>query len=165
MTKEEFIPWISILRPKIMALANIHGFYLRDGEQEDVAQDVLLHLWECIHQYEGRNGASFGTWVYRVSINHLRDRHRRALVQHRNREVRWSKEIADQATWIPNYEDRIFALQIVAILEKSRKLPRAQRRVLGEIVNGTYDSHRPGAKKARWDLWNRAQMVLGIASV
>ncbi|MBL4686850.1 MAG: sigma-70 family RNA polymerase sigma factor [Nannocystaceae bacterium] len=41
--------------------------YCRDvTERDDVAQEIVTHLWRCRAQYDGRQAS---TWFYRVAIN------------------------------------------------------------------------------------------------
>ena len=42
--------------------------YVRnDNERKDVFQDVLIHIWESLHTFEGRS--EIGTWIYRITVN------------------------------------------------------------------------------------------------
>ena len=42
--------------------------YVRDEDQrKDVFQDVLIHIWESLHSFEGR--AHISTWIYRITVN------------------------------------------------------------------------------------------------
>ncbi|MBI1941051.1 MAG: sigma-70 family RNA polymerase sigma factor, partial [Acidobacteria bacterium] len=43
----------------------------RQGEVEDVAQEIFLKVFRTIRSYNFR--ASFGTWLSRVSVNHCYD--------------------------------------------------------------------------------------------
>ena len=47
---------------------------LRDGtgEAEDLAQEVFLKAYRALPQFRGK--ASFSTWLYRIALNHLRDK-------------------------------------------------------------------------------------------
>lgn len=126
-----------------MALANS---YRRNSElAEDIAQDILLHTWRHLAEFEGRNGAAFKTWFYRIATNLLRSRARTKRLH-----IECVQLMPEHAlTYTPDYDTPIRERQAREIIPTIR-LPRQQRTVLHHILNNTYDSHVPGAKVARF---------------
>jgi len=43
------------------------AFARTEADQQDLVQDILLHLWCSMPQFEGR--AKVSTWIYRVALN------------------------------------------------------------------------------------------------
>jgi RNA polymerase sigma factor (sigma-70 family) len=42
--------------------------YVRDDEErKDVFQEVLIHIWDGLHTFEGK--AQISTWIYRIAVN------------------------------------------------------------------------------------------------
>lgn len=48
-------------------LRHIARSYARDGEHEDLLQEILLQLWRALPGFDGR--AKRSTWVYRIALN------------------------------------------------------------------------------------------------
>lgn len=72
-----------LLRDNHGRLVRIARSYAREGEQEDLLQDILLQLWRALPGFDGRS--SRATWVYRVALNtalgQLRKRYARPVAQ------------------------------------------------------------------------------------
>lgn len=56
----------------------VYGLAIRllgDAEEaKDLAQDVFLQVYRTLHRFEGRS--SLKTWIYRIVVNHSRNRQR-----------------------------------------------------------------------------------------
>jgi RNA polymerase sigma-70 factor (ECF subfamily) len=63
----------------------------RDGDAEDLAQEVFIRAWRAIRRFRG--DSAFGTWLYRVAINVIKSH---LAAQSRRRFVWgwWSRETA-----------------------------------------------------------------------
>ena len=54
---------------------NLSARLLGDSEEaRDVAQEVFLQIYKSLHRFEGRS--SLRTWIYRIVVNHCRNRQR-----------------------------------------------------------------------------------------
>ena len=86
-------------------------------DAEDIAQEVCVKLGQAIRGFSG--GAAFSTWLYRVTLNAVRD-FARAKAR-RQRHVTAFVEMADTATppAAPDSED--------ALWQAVRQLPEKQR--------------------------------------
>lgn len=89
---------------------------------EDATHDVFLKAWRHIHQFEGRS--TWRTWLYRVAINHCR-----------NKQTKWS-------------ERHIFPTDNEHVLEGAgadqySPLRVIELRELGERIQRTLDGLRP----------------------
>jgi RNA polymerase sigma-70 factor (ECF subfamily) len=53
----------------------VHGLaysFTRDAVlADDLAQDIFLKAWFGLARFKGRS--QFGTWIYRISVNHIKD--------------------------------------------------------------------------------------------
>ncbi|MEW5983077.1 MAG: RNA polymerase sigma factor [Acidobacteriota bacterium] len=61
-------------------VARIHGLVRRMAniaEVDDLTQDVFVRAWEKLHTFRG--AASFRTWLHRVAVNVIVERHRVAF--------------------------------------------------------------------------------------
>lgn len=56
-----------LLQANYGRLRRITSSYAREGEREDLLQDILLQLWRALPGFEGR--AKSSTWVYRIAMN------------------------------------------------------------------------------------------------
>jgi len=72
-----------LLRENHGRLVRIARSYAREGEHEDLLQEIALQLWRALPGFDAR--ASGATWVYRVALNtalgQLRKRYARPLTQ------------------------------------------------------------------------------------
>lgn len=48
---------------------------VRPADLDDAVSGVFLKVWRSLHQY--RPGTPFATWLYRITVNHAFDEHRR----------------------------------------------------------------------------------------
>jgi len=69
MTDEErertFLQWQDEHRGIVLKVARSYAVAQRD--QEDLAQEILIQLWQSVHRFE--NQAKPSTWIYRVALN------------------------------------------------------------------------------------------------
>lgn len=56
--------------------------YYQMGEKDDLVSDILLHVFESIHNYKSQ--FSFSTWIYTVARNYVVDRLRKNTVPEEN---------------------------------------------------------------------------------
>ena len=85
MTDAELIREILAGRKDLFALvveryadliyAAVRSYLGGDPEAEDAAQEVFLKAYRSLGQYRGE--ASLSTWLYRIALNHLKDRIRK----------------------------------------------------------------------------------------
>jgi RNA polymerase sigma-70 factor (ECF subfamily) len=65
---------------------NLSARLLGDIEEaRDVAQEVFLQIYRSLHRFEGRS--SLKTWIYRIVVNHCRNRQRWWRRRHRAQSV------------------------------------------------------------------------------
>jgi RNA polymerase sigma-70 factor (ECF subfamily) len=65
---------------------NLSTRLLGDGEEaRDVAQEVFLQVYRALHRFEGRS--SLRTWIYRIVVNHCRNRQRWWRRRHRGQSM------------------------------------------------------------------------------
>lgn len=94
--------WIALYGDAVLRTCFV---YLSDtGQAEDAMQDVFLKAWQCMDQFEGRNGCSEKTWLMHIAINTCHDYHRSKWFRH----VDTSKVLGD--------------IPMDAVLPESRKL-------------------------------------------
>ena len=89
------------------------------GEAEDIAQDVCVKLALAIDSFDGR--AAFSTWLYRIVLNAVRDRQRKAGRQAR-RDAAYLETRGEVVA--PDQEDTVFSSQLWGAV---RALPPRQR--------------------------------------
>ena len=110
------------------ALLAIHYHYIfriayrwlgHESDAEDVTQTVCMRLPEAIRSFDGR--AAFTSWLYRVTLNAVRD-----LQRSRQRQGRLADAVAVLAedSRPPEQED---ALHVADIWRAVRALPEKQR--------------------------------------
>lgn len=82
--------------------------YLADMSlAEDAMQDTFLKAWNCMAQFEERNGSTAKTWLTRIAINTCNDYHRSRWFRH----VDCSKvleEISADRLYVPPQERALF---------------------------------------------------------
>ena len=81
-----------LLRDNHGRLVRIARSYAREGEHEDLLQEIALQLWRALPGYDAR--ANRATWVYRVALN-------TALGQLRKRYARPSMHTMDHRDLMP----------------------------------------------------------------
>ncbi len=70
---QAFTELYELHRPAVFARCNQ---LLNDPEESrDATQDVFLHLWQRIRQFDGRS--QFSTWLYRMTTNKVLERMRK----------------------------------------------------------------------------------------
>lgn len=65
LKKQNFIQIINENRGTIRSLCKV--YYVRNEDQKDAFQDVILQLWKSFDTYRGESKIS--TWIYRVGLN------------------------------------------------------------------------------------------------
>jgi RNA polymerase sigma factor (sigma-70 family) len=69
---------------------NLAARLLGDGDEaRDAAQDVFLQVYRMLGRFEGRS--SLKTWIYRIVVNHCRNRQRWWRRRRRDRSVTWEE--------------------------------------------------------------------------
>ena len=57
----------ALLETEYGRLMQIARSYARQGEHEDLLQEILFQIWRALPGFEGRSECS--TWVYRIALN------------------------------------------------------------------------------------------------
>lgn len=68
-----------VARHEDFVKAICHGSVRWSIQFDDARQEVLLALWKGLPKFEGRNGAQFKTWLYRVCVNAVNGLYRRTV--------------------------------------------------------------------------------------
>jgi RNA polymerase sigma-70 factor (ECF subfamily) len=89
-----------------------------DEEAEDVVQEIWVHVFESLHQFQWNS--SFSTWLTGVGLNRVRDRIRK-YGRSRETAVEIVPEAAVEST---SHEDRVDLERMIG------RLPNEQRMVL-----------------------------------
>jgi RNA polymerase sigma factor (sigma-70 family) len=89
------------------------------SDAEDVAQDVCVKLASILKSFDGR--AAFTSWLYRVTINAVRDMQRARSRRGRNAD-RYAEVTPDE--YLPDQEDSAAAKELWTAV---RRLPDQQR--------------------------------------
>jgi RNA polymerase sigma-70 factor (ECF subfamily) len=117
---EAFGQLIERFKGKVFQLA--HGLTRERSEADDLAQEVFIKAYYALPKFQFKS--EFGTWLYRVAVNHIKDYLRKN--KHRRGEVslhELGETIAAEET--ASYEDR-------QVAEKRRELVQAALRRLPE---------------------------------
>lgn len=107
------------------------------SDAEDVTQSICMRLATIIGSFDGR--ASFSSWLYRVTLNAVRDFQRSQQRRHR---LASRAAIISPDAMEPDQED---CLQINDIWRKVRELPEKQRDAI-LLVYAEELSHAEAAK-------------------
>lgn len=67
--REAFAELVRKYQVKVHNLA--YGFTRSDAQADDLAQDIFLKAWLGLSKFRFRSG--FGTWLYRIAVNHIKD--------------------------------------------------------------------------------------------
>ncbi|MBN2199802.1 MAG: sigma-70 family RNA polymerase sigma factor [Candidatus Aminicenantes bacterium] len=67
--REAFTALVRNYQAKVHSLA--YGFTRNDAQADDLAQDIFLKAWLGLSKFRFRSG--FGTWLYRIAVNHVKD--------------------------------------------------------------------------------------------
>ena len=91
----------------------------RVPDPESTAQQAWAQAWERLWQYDGRRGAAFRTWVYRIMDNVIRDQIRRQAV----RKLDFVADPPERSLWPPDYTAAIDVERLLASLDcEERKM-------------------------------------------
>ncbi|MBM3296164.1 MAG: sigma-70 family RNA polymerase sigma factor [Candidatus Aminicenantes bacterium] len=71
--RQAFAALVRKYQTKVHSLA--YGFTRNDAQADDLAQDIFLKAWLGLPRFEAKS--SFGTWLYRIAVNRLKDHLRR----------------------------------------------------------------------------------------
>ena len=63
--EQTFLQWQDEHRGILLKVAR--SFAVSQGDQEDLAQEILIQLWQSIGSFNGDSKPS--TWIYRVALN------------------------------------------------------------------------------------------------
>jgi RNA polymerase sigma-70 factor (ECF subfamily) len=118
---------------------------LSDREEAlDLSQEVFLRVFRTIHRFRGQS--SLRTWIYRISVNQARNRHRFWRRRHRADQVSLDAHIAAYGDFLSAAAlgpDRMFAQkELAARLQRALdSLPFDQRTaiILREVDGLSYD--------------------------
>ena len=64
-TKDDFIEVLEQVRGIVFKVAR--SYFSDSDDQKDLAQDIIIHLWQSFHKYDAKYAIS--TWAYRISLN------------------------------------------------------------------------------------------------
>jgi RNA polymerase sigma-70 factor, ECF subfamily len=123
---EAFGQLIERYKSKVFNLA--YGMIGDRSEADDLAQDVFIKAYYALPKFQFRS--EFGTWLYRIAVNHVRDYLRKN--KHRLDEV----SIHELGETIPgasgsSFEDRQLADKRRALVQAAlRRLPEKYRTIL-----------------------------------
>jgi RNA polymerase sigma-70 factor, ECF subfamily len=67
--EEAYAELVRTYRSKVFNMA--YGFTENRESADDMAQEIFLKAYLALPRF--RFGSSFGTWLYRIAVNHLRD--------------------------------------------------------------------------------------------
>ena len=59
--------FIDMVFKHIAIIYKICNLYAKDGEKDDLKQEIIYQLWKSFPSYKGT--AKFQTWMYRVALN------------------------------------------------------------------------------------------------
>lgn len=97
--REAFAALVRKYQHKVHGLA--YNFTRNDAQADDLAQDIFLKAWIGLPKFGFRSG--FGTWLYRIAVNHLKDHLRRRAS---SREVPFEEEGVRAASAAAPAEER-----------------------------------------------------------
>src|SRR5512135_3533304 len=123
---EAFGQLIERYKSKVFNLA--YGMIGDRSEADDLAQDVFIKAYYALPKFQFRS--EFGTWLYRIAVNHVRDYLRKN--KHRLDEL----SIHELGETIPgasgsSFEDRQLADKRRALVQTAlRRLPEKYRTIL-----------------------------------
>jgi RNA polymerase sigma-70 factor (ECF subfamily) len=113
-------------------------------EALDLSQEVFFRVFRTIHRFRGQS--SLRTWIYRIAVNHARNRHRFWRRRHRADQVSLDVHVAAHGELLSRGDlgpDRLFAQKELAerLQRALDALPFDQRTaiVLREIDGLSYD--------------------------
>jgi RNA polymerase sigma-70 factor (ECF subfamily) len=113
-------------------------------EALDLSQEVFLKVFRTIHRFRGQS--SLRTWIYRIAVNHARNRHRFWRRRHRGDQVSLDQHIAAHGDFLSGADsipDRVLAQKELATQLKLAldALPFDQRTaiVLREVDGLSYE--------------------------
>jgi RNA polymerase sigma-70 factor (ECF subfamily) len=75
--RDAFARLVRTYEAKVFHLA--YGLTRDRSAADDLAQEAFIKAYTALHRFEDR--ASFGTWLYRITLNHVRDYLRRVKVR------------------------------------------------------------------------------------
>ncbi len=130
------------------------------ADAEDIVQDVCVKLATAIRSFDGR--AAFGTWLYRVTLNAVRDHQRRAARRDTTNHC-WRAE--QETSELPGQDASIEARQLwhavrqlpdkqreAVLLVYAEDLPHAEAAAIMECSASTVSWHVHEARKALRDM-------------
>ncbi|NLG84718.1 MAG: RNA polymerase sigma factor [Firmicutes bacterium] len=106
--------------------AVVRSFLGGDHEAEDAIQEIFLKAYRSLGQYRGE--ASLATWLYRIALNHLKDRVR----QRGLRTIPFGSPTAFPAQGLfPDPQEELAASEQRLLLQEAlAELPAIYRRVI-----------------------------------
>jgi RNA polymerase sigma-70 factor (ECF subfamily) len=67
--RDAFEELVRMYSQKVFALA--YGFVRDRASADDLAQDIFLKAYQALPSFRAESG--FGTWIYRIAVNHVKD--------------------------------------------------------------------------------------------
>lgn len=67
--RDAFEELVRMYNQKVFALA--YGFVRDRAAADDLAQDIFLKAYQAMPSFRSESG--FGTWIYRIAVNHVKD--------------------------------------------------------------------------------------------
>lgn len=110
MSTEQFAAEYERGRVRVMRLLNKK----RCREEEDVSQEAWLRAWRARDTFEGRNGATFGSWVSMIAVNEYRGTLRRVTPE----------QLPDDVNRFPMRVNLGAALDVEVLLARARPMDR-----------------------------------------
>lgn len=132
----------------------------RRSEAEDIAQDVCIKLASVLKSFDGR--AAFTSWLYRVTMNAVRDMQRSQ--KRRGRQITELTEVS-MSEQPPDQEEAVTSRQLWAAV---RRLPEKQRDavllVYAEDLNHAAAAEIMGCKEATvsWHVHEAKKTLRGL---
>ncbi len=100
---------------------------VRQGDREDVAQDVFIRVFRHLRGF--RRGRSFSAWLYRIAVNASHD-HRSRTARIRGGETAWEEGLEDAPDGRPGPGDRMTGRQDWERLENALNLLSERERAV-----------------------------------
>jgi RNA polymerase sigma-70 factor (ECF subfamily) len=129
---EAFGQLIERYQGKVFQLA--YGLTRDRSEADDLAQEVFIKAYYALPKFQSKS--EFGTWLYRVAVNHIKDHLRK--IKHRRHEV----SLNELGETVPAEQTASYENQQVA--EKRRELVQSALRWLPEkyqVILALRDMH------------------------
>ncbi|MHB8053991.1 MAG: sigma-70 family RNA polymerase sigma factor [Candidatus Aminicenantales bacterium] len=75
--RDAFEELVRMYNQKVFALA--YGFVRDRAAADDLAQEIFLKAYQALPSFRAESG--FGTWIYRIAVNHVKDHLRKSSLR------------------------------------------------------------------------------------